>query len=163
MCSQQVGWESLAFVFLNRYLDLVEAIEDKTLDMLDNTDFQETDIPLEVPLPEKPYLTVRFPPHSPTPPYLTPTLPCLPPYPTPPLPHPPLLTHSSHTVSSHRVGVVLSAGFHQLNLLKSSRRSRSLLTLVFLVRFFPRNFDTDLLLVISIHFPHLFGGILLQR
>jgi len=48
----------MAFVFLNRYLDLVEAIEDGSLDMLDNSDFGETDIPMEVPLPEKPYLTV---------------------------------------------------------------------------------------------------------
>lgn len=48
----------MAFVFLNHYLDLVEAIEDGSPDTLDNTDFQETDLPLEVPLPEKPYLTV---------------------------------------------------------------------------------------------------------
>lgn len=57
---QEVGWESMGFMFLNRYLDLVEAIEDGSLDMLDNTDFQETDIPLEVPLPEKAYLTVSL-------------------------------------------------------------------------------------------------------
>lgn len=50
----------MAFVFLNRYLDLVEAIEEGSLDMLDNTDLQETDIPVEVPLPEKPYLSVRY-------------------------------------------------------------------------------------------------------
>lgn len=50
----------MAFVFLNRYLDLVEAIEEGSLDMIDNTDFQETDIPLEVPLPEKPYLSVSY-------------------------------------------------------------------------------------------------------
>lgn len=56
--SQQAGLGSMAFVFLNRYLDLVEAIEEGTLDMLDNTDFQETDIPSEVPLPEKAFLSV---------------------------------------------------------------------------------------------------------
>lgn len=48
----------MAFVFLNRYLDLVEAIEEGSLDMLDNTDLQETDIPVEVPLPEKAFLNV---------------------------------------------------------------------------------------------------------
>lgn len=55
-----MGWSSMAFVFLNRYLDLVEAIEEGSLDMLDNSDFQETDIPAEVPLPEKAYLTVSL-------------------------------------------------------------------------------------------------------
>jgi hypothetical protein len=41
----------MAFVFLNRYLDLSEAIEDGDLGGLDNTDFVNTDIPLEIPLP----------------------------------------------------------------------------------------------------------------
>ena len=39
-----------------RYLDLYEAIEEGSLDMLDNTDFAGTDIPFEVPLPEVPHL-----------------------------------------------------------------------------------------------------------
>ena len=43
----------MAFVFLNRFLDLCEAIEEGSLDMLDNTDFTDTDVPFEVPLPEK--------------------------------------------------------------------------------------------------------------
>ncbi|KAK2158150.1 hypothetical protein NP493_1800g00020 [Ridgeia piscesae] len=55
MC-KSVGWENMAFVYLNRYLDLVEAIEEGSLDMLDNSDFQDTDIPFEIPLPEKPHL-----------------------------------------------------------------------------------------------------------
>ena len=38
----------MAFVFLNRYLDLYEAIEENSLEMLDNTDFLQTDIPFEV-------------------------------------------------------------------------------------------------------------------
>lgn len=47
------------YIFLyTRYLDLCEAIEEGSLDMLDNSDFQETDIPFEVPLPEKQYLHV---------------------------------------------------------------------------------------------------------
>ncbi len=47
----------MAFVFLNRYLDLYDAIEEGSLDMLDHTDFAETDIPFEVPLPESPHLS----------------------------------------------------------------------------------------------------------
>ena len=39
---------SMAFVFFNRFLDLSEAIEDGSLDSMDNTDFLDTDIPLEV-------------------------------------------------------------------------------------------------------------------
>ncbi|CAL8090514.1 unnamed protein product [Calicophoron daubneyi] len=56
---RNIGWDSMAFVFLNRYLDLVEAIEDPegSADTLDSTDFQGTDIPMEVPLPEEPYTT----------------------------------------------------------------------------------------------------------
>ena len=33
-----------------------DAIEERTLDMLDHTDFTDTDIPFEVPLPESPHL-----------------------------------------------------------------------------------------------------------
>ncbi|KAF5402479.1 Intraflagellar transport protein [Paragonimus heterotremus] len=59
MQCREMGWHSMAFVFLNRYLDLVEAIEDPdgSADALDSTDFQGTDIPMEVPLPEEPYTT----------------------------------------------------------------------------------------------------------
>ena len=32
----------------HRYLDLYEAIEERSLDLLDNSDFADTDIPLEV-------------------------------------------------------------------------------------------------------------------
>ncbi|VDP85645.1 unnamed protein product [Echinostoma caproni] len=56
---REIGWNSMAFVFLNHYLDLVEAIEnpDSSADNLDGSDFQGTDIPMEVPLPEEPYTT----------------------------------------------------------------------------------------------------------
>ncbi|KAH8862639.1 Intraflagellar transport protein 172 like [Schistosoma japonicum] len=56
---RQIGWNNMAFVFLNRYLDLVEAIEDpdNSSDSLDSTDFQGTDIPMEVPIPEHAYTT----------------------------------------------------------------------------------------------------------
>ncbi|CAH8637155.1 unnamed protein product [Heterobilharzia americana] len=56
---REIGWDNMAFVFLNRYLDLVEAIEDpeSSSDTLDSTDFQGTDIPMEVPIPEQAYTT----------------------------------------------------------------------------------------------------------
>jgi len=54
-----LGWENMAFVFLNRYLDISEAMEEGSLDMLDHSDFQETDIPFEIPLPEKAFLTTQ--------------------------------------------------------------------------------------------------------
>lgn len=56
MACNQVGKESMAFVFLNRYLDLNEAIEDEDLSGLDNMDFVGTDVPFEVPLPEEHWL-----------------------------------------------------------------------------------------------------------
>lgn len=42
----------MAFVFLNRFLDVCEAIEEGSLDSLDHTDFIDTDIPYEIPLPD---------------------------------------------------------------------------------------------------------------
>ncbi|GAB6029104.1 hypothetical protein CHUAL_004885 [Chamberlinius hualienensis] len=53
MAAKKIGWENIAFAFLNRYLDLSEAIEERSLTMLDNTDFQNTDIPFDVPLPDQ--------------------------------------------------------------------------------------------------------------
>ncbi|XP_065670042.1 intraflagellar transport protein 172 homolog isoform X3 [Hydra vulgaris] len=47
-----VGWDNMAFVFLNRYLDISEGIEEGNLDSVDNTDFTDTDIPMEVSVPE---------------------------------------------------------------------------------------------------------------
>ncbi|KAK4305876.1 hypothetical protein Pmani_022262 [Petrolisthes manimaculis] len=49
-CCKEVGWKNMAFVFLNRFLDLCEAIEEGSLDSLDHTDF--IDIPYEIPLPD---------------------------------------------------------------------------------------------------------------
>lgn len=51
-------YESMAFVFLNHYLDLAEAIEEQNADGIDNTDLENTDIPTEFPLPDQLYLTV---------------------------------------------------------------------------------------------------------
>ncbi|XP_055005694.1 intraflagellar transport protein 172 homolog [Boleophthalmus pectinirostris] len=47
------GWDSMAFIFLNHFLDLCDAIEEATLDGLDHSDFVDTDIPFEVPVPSK--------------------------------------------------------------------------------------------------------------
>lgn len=47
------GWESMAFVFLNHFLDLCDAVEEGSLDGLDHSDFLDTDIPFEVPVPNK--------------------------------------------------------------------------------------------------------------
>ncbi|XP_064911402.1 intraflagellar transport protein 172 homolog isoform X1 [Columba livia] len=51
--AKAVNWESMAFIFLNRFLDLSDAIDEGNLDSLDHSDFQNTDIPFEVPLPAK--------------------------------------------------------------------------------------------------------------
>jgi len=53
MACKDIGWQNMAFVFLNRYLDLSEAIEDSepTSAGLDNSDFKGTEIPYDFPLP----------------------------------------------------------------------------------------------------------------
>ncbi|KAJ8355794.1 hypothetical protein SKAU_G00185880 [Synaphobranchus kaupii] len=57
LAAKEVGWENMAFIFLNRFLDLCDGIEEGNLDALDHTDFQDTDIPFEVPLPAKQHVT----------------------------------------------------------------------------------------------------------
>lgn len=58
MACKDMGWQNLAFVFLNRYLDLSEAIEDgeRTSGGLDNSDFQGTEIPYDYALPMQQFL-----------------------------------------------------------------------------------------------------------
>ena len=51
--AREQGWGGMAFVFLNRFLDLCDAIDEQNLDGLDHTDFLETDIPFEIPLPDQ--------------------------------------------------------------------------------------------------------------
>ncbi|KAM5126390.1 intraflagellar transport protein 172 homolog, partial [Mantella aurantiaca] len=53
VAAKGMGWQSAAFIFLNRFLDLVDAIDEGNLDALDHSDFQNTDIPYEIPLPAK--------------------------------------------------------------------------------------------------------------
>ena len=44
-------------MFLNRYLDLADAIDDNG-ELMDNGDFANTDIPMDIHLPEKKFLSV---------------------------------------------------------------------------------------------------------
>lgn len=46
-------------MFLNHYLDIVEAIEEGNLDSLDYSDFTTTDFPQEIPLPSAAYLSTE--------------------------------------------------------------------------------------------------------
>ncbi|CAJ0966968.1 unnamed protein product [Ranitomeya imitator] len=59
LAAKAMGWENSAFIFLNRFLDLVDAIEEGSLDALDHSDFQSTDIPFEVPLPAKQHIPLE--------------------------------------------------------------------------------------------------------
>lgn len=49
---RQQGRESEAFVMLNHYLDICEAIEEGSGDLVDHTDLSSTDFPSSVPIPE---------------------------------------------------------------------------------------------------------------
>lgn len=54
----RAGLKNMTFVFLNRYVDLSDLIEEPDNGALDNTDFLGTDIPLlDVPLPAKQFCT----------------------------------------------------------------------------------------------------------
>ncbi|KAM9339048.1 intraflagellar transport protein 172 homolog [Symphorus nematophorus] len=53
LACRAVGWENMAFIFLNHFLDLCDAVDEGTLDALDHSDFLDTDIPFEVPVPSK--------------------------------------------------------------------------------------------------------------
>ena len=48
----------MAFVFLNRYIDLADAIDEGTGEIMDSPYLNKTDIPFELNLPEKKYLSV---------------------------------------------------------------------------------------------------------
>ncbi|RZF39607.1 hypothetical protein LSTR_LSTR001128 [Laodelphax striatellus] len=54
--ARNVGRESEAFVFLNHYLDVAEAMEEGSPDLLDHSDFANTDFPAEIALPPSLYL-----------------------------------------------------------------------------------------------------------
>lgn len=56
MC-RKMNWNEMSMMFLNRYLDVVDAIEERNPEMLATSDFVETDIPYEIELPEQPSLS----------------------------------------------------------------------------------------------------------
>ena len=51
LLKQTVGWDNMAFVLLNRYLDIADMIEENgdsaDATLLDNTDFEQTDVPYD--------------------------------------------------------------------------------------------------------------------
>jgi intraflagellar transport protein 172 len=53
-----VKWDNMAFVFLNRYIDLADAIDEGNGELMDNQYLTDTDIPNEISLPERKYLSV---------------------------------------------------------------------------------------------------------
>jgi hypothetical protein len=59
MAWKAAGRPNMAFVMLNRFLDLADALEDPEADIsqLENADFADTDVPFDVALPEGPYAT----------------------------------------------------------------------------------------------------------
>lgn len=54
---QKAKWDNMAFVFLNRYIDLADAIDEGTNEIMDNQYLTDTDIPTELNLPEQKYLS----------------------------------------------------------------------------------------------------------
>ncbi|XP_015905887.1 intraflagellar transport protein 172 homolog [Parasteatoda tepidariorum] len=50
--ARKIGWNSIAFVCLNHLMDIFEAIEDGSNEV-DNTDFQDTDIPVNILIPSE--------------------------------------------------------------------------------------------------------------
>lgn len=46
----------MAFVYLNRYLDIVDAIDDQDTSTIDNVNFETSDIPQDFPIPESHFL-----------------------------------------------------------------------------------------------------------
>lgn len=49
----------MAFTFLNLYIDVVDAVEEDEPDEVSTELFEGTDVPLQFPLPQKPFLSVR--------------------------------------------------------------------------------------------------------
>ena len=54
--NQEAGRLNMAFVFLNRYLDLTEAMDDPDAGPLENADFANTDIPFDFHIPDTHYM-----------------------------------------------------------------------------------------------------------
>uniref|UniRef100_A0A8C4WQ59 Intraflagellar transport protein 172 homolog n=1 Tax=Eptatretus burgeri TaxID=7764 RepID=A0A8C4WQ59_EPTBU len=58
LAAKDMHWESMAFIFLNYFLDLCDAIEMQSAAKLDCMDLEGTDIPLDVPLPATQHVSV---------------------------------------------------------------------------------------------------------
>ena len=56
MAMRESGELNMAFVYLNRYLDLIEAIDEPDSEQLDNADFADTDVPYDFGLPGEHFL-----------------------------------------------------------------------------------------------------------
>lgn len=50
------GRVSEAFVFLNHYLDICDAIEEGEVQLVDHSDLGQTDFPTNIPIPERMFL-----------------------------------------------------------------------------------------------------------
>ncbi|KAG1667872.1 Intraflagellar transport protein 172 [Nymphon striatum] len=55
-----LGWNNMALVFLSHYLDICEAFEEGSFDLLDYADFKDTDIPFDIYMPEKLHLNEKL-------------------------------------------------------------------------------------------------------
>ena len=55
MAWKAAGQLNMAFVLLNRYLDLADAVEEGA-QMLENADFADTDVPFDAQLPDRSYV-----------------------------------------------------------------------------------------------------------
>ena len=56
--NQKLKWENMAFIFLNRYIDLADAIDEGNGEIMESEFLNETDIPNEISLPSTKYLSV---------------------------------------------------------------------------------------------------------
>lgn len=54
------GYENMTFTLFNQYIDIVNAIDENDPSEVDSEIFQGTDVPLQFPLPQQPYITVRI-------------------------------------------------------------------------------------------------------
>lgn len=62
MACRDVGgeYENMAFAFLNQYLDIVDSIEENDPNLVDNSIFENTDVPTQYALPQQMFLSVCF-------------------------------------------------------------------------------------------------------
>lgn len=61
---RMIGKESEAFILLNHYLDICEAIDEGSGNLVDHSDFALTDFPSSVPIPERMHLSDMIDAHE---------------------------------------------------------------------------------------------------